>query len=43
MTASKMSYEFHEWLDQCPVRWFRVKVGEDFTEYAFENEGDEEE
>lgn len=41
---SKMSEEFHEWLAQCPVNWLRLKIGEHFTEYAFENEeGDEEE
>lgn len=38
MTVSKMSEEFHEWLAKCPVNWYRVKVGEHYTEYAFENE-----
>lgn len=23
MEASNMSIEFHEWLDECPVHWFR--------------------
>lgn len=43
MTVSKMSEEFHEWLAQCPVHWYRVKVGEHYTEYAFENEEEGEE
>ena len=40
---SKMSESFHEWLAKCPVNWIRLKVGKDFTEYAFENDGDGEE
>jgi hypothetical protein len=36
-----MSKAFHEWLAQCPVNWLRLKVGKDFTEYAFENDEEE--
>jgi exopolysaccharide biosynthesis predicted pyruvyltransferase EpsI len=25
MNESKMSEEFHDWLDQCPVGWIREK------------------
>ena len=36
MKQSPMSDEFHDWLDQCPVMWFRDKVGKDHVFYAFE-------
>lgn len=25
-TVSPMSEQFHDWLEQCPVQWFRTKV-----------------
>tara|TARA_R110000824_G_scaffold29584_3_gene98344 strand:+ start:5989 stop:6120 length:132 start_codon:yes stop_codon:yes gene_type:complete len=43
MIVSKMSEAFHEWLMNCPVYYHRVKVGEHYTEYAFEITGGEEE
>ena len=42
MKKSKMSEEFHEWLQECPVHWYRIEVGEYYTQYAFENEDEEE-
>ena len=42
MKESKMSEEFHEWLKECPVHWYRIEVGEYYTQYAFENEDEEE-
>jgi len=38
---SPMSYEFHEWLDGCPVRWFRTTVNDDYVTYKFEIEDPE--
>ena len=32
---SPMSSEFHEWLDGCPVRWFRATVDNDYVTYKF--------
>jgi len=26
MKASPMSDKFHEWLDECPVRWIRDRL-----------------
>ena len=43
MIVSKMSEAFHEWLKECPVNWYRTSVGEHYTEYASENEEEEEE
>ena len=43
MIVSRMSEEFHEWLKSCPVHWLGFMAEEAYTEYAFENEGDEEE
>jgi hypothetical protein len=41
--VSPMSEEFHDWLDECPVQWFRDKVAADHVSYAFETpEKDEE-
>ena len=53
MDVSVMNDEFHEWLDQCPVQWFRIQNGKHYNEfyegasYMFlkddeENEEDEE-
>ena len=42
MKESKMSEEFHEWLKECPVHWYRVEVGEYYTKYAFYSEDEEE-
>ena len=40
---SPMSSIFHEWLDACPVRWFRSAVDNDYVTYKFEiyNPGDD--
>ena len=44
MKASPMSEEFHEWLDQCPVMWWRGEVTKDHVTYSFETpEEDEDE
>ena len=43
MKPSPMSDEFHDWLDQCPVQWFRDKVGKDYVFYAFETPNEDEE
>ena len=40
--ASPMSEEFHDWLDQCPVQWFRDKVTTDHVTYIFETPEEEE-
>jgi hypothetical protein len=34
--ASPMSEEFHDWLDRCPVQWFRGEVNKDHVAYYFE-------
>ena len=36
MIESPMSEWFHEWLNQCPVRWIRDKVDKDYIYYCFE-------
>lgn len=51
VVISPMSEEFHEWLAQCPVEWWRVEVVNEREEdgytlaqhviYAFVAEGDE--
>ena len=43
MNPSPMADEFHDWLDQCPVQWFRDKGGKDYVFYAFETPNEEEE
>ena len=43
MEESKMSEEFHDWLDKCPVIWFRGEVTRDHVTYSFETPEDEEE
>ena len=40
--ASPMSDEFHDWLDQCPVMWFRGEVTRDHVTYSFETPSDDE-
>jgi len=35
MQISPMSQEFHEWLDECPVRWFRDKCDSISATYTF--------
>ena len=42
MKASPMSEEFHDWLDQCPVQWFRGEVTTDHVTYSFETPDEEE-
>ena len=34
--VSPMSEEFHDWLAQCPVMWFRGEVTTDHVTYLFE-------
>jgi hypothetical protein len=37
--VSPMSEEFHEWLDQCPVQWYRnqpTNSSATHVEYGFE-------
>ena len=42
--VSPMSDEFHDWLESCPVRWFRGEVTKDHVAYYFETpEEDEDE
>ena len=41
--ASPMSEEFHDWLDQCPVQWFRGEVTKDNVTYIFETQDEDEE
>ena len=35
MEESKMSEEFHDWLDKCPVQWHREKADDDSATYTF--------
>jgi len=40
MGVSSMSDEFHDWLESCPVQWFRDSDdGEGTTTYTFVEEG----
>ena len=32
---SRMSDKFHDWLDQCPVGWYRIKHDETGASYKF--------
>jgi len=41
MKASPMSEEFHDWLDECPVRWIRDKVDVNYVYYCFETPDEE--
>ena len=34
--VSPMSDEFHDWLDSCPVQWFRGAVSKGHVAYYFE-------
>ena len=43
MKASPMSEEFHDWLDKCPVQWFRGEVTKDHVTYSFETPEEDEE
>ena len=36
MNASPMNDEFHDWLDQCPVRWIRDRLEKEYVYYCFE-------
>ena len=33
--VSPMSEEFHDWLDKCPVQWFRGKDDTETVGYTF--------
>ena len=39
----KMPVSFYEWLNECPVTWFRIKVNEETIHYSFETPEEEEE
>ena len=39
MDVSVMSDELHEWLDQCPVQWFRIKNGKHYNDDKSSYEG----
>ena len=41
--VSPMSEAFHDWLDQCPVQWFRGEVTKDNVTYIFETPDEDEE
>jgi hypothetical protein len=41
--VSPMSDEFHDWLDSCPVQWFRGEVNKDHVAYYFETPDEDEE
>ena len=41
--VSPMSDEFHDWLDSCPVQWFRGEVSKDHVAYYFETPDEDEE
>jgi len=36
-----MSDEFHDWLNECPVMWFRGEVTRDHVTYSFETPDEE--
>ena len=38
----KMPDSFYEWLDTCPVIWYRIKVGNETVHYSFEAPDEEE-
>ena len=40
--VSPMSDEFHDWLDSCPVQWFRGEVSKDHVAYYFETPEEDE-
>jgi len=33
--VSPMSDEFHDWLESCPVQWFRGEVTKEHVAYLF--------
>jgi len=35
-SESPMSESFHDWLDQCPVNWYREKITEIDVHYSFD-------
>ena len=41
MSESPMSNEFHDWLDQCPVRWIKDRVDKNYVFYCFETPDEE--
>ena len=41
--VSPMSDEFHDWLESCPVQWFRGEVTKDHVAYYFETPSEDEE
>ena len=43
MKPSPMSDEFHDWLESCPVQWFRGEVTKDHVAYYFETPDEDEE
>ena len=36
MSESPMSQKFHDWLEQCPVKWFVDKTSLTYIYYGFE-------
>ena len=42
MKTSPMNDEFHDWLDSCPVMWFRGEVTKDHVTYIFETPEEDE-
>ena len=43
MKPSPMNDEFHDWLESCPVQWFRGEVTKDHVAYYFETPDEDEE
>ena len=43
MKESPMSDAFHDWLESCPVQWFRGEVTKDHVAYYFETPDEDEE
>ena len=41
MKTSPMNDEFHDWLDSCPVMWFRGEVTKEHVTYIFETPPEE--
>lgn len=35
MDSPNLPDEFYEWLNQCPVRWFRIGYDQDSASYVF--------
>ena len=36
LADKKMHDSFYEWLDICPVMWYRIKVNDETIHYSFE-------